>query len=79
MTDWNNIDLELESHLNLIEAYSFDDLLLEVNCNLKIINRDTVTAQFKESLQSSIIEAKEVFQANLDAIVSKAIKTREEV
>ena len=79
MTDWNNIDLELESHLNLIEAYSFDDLLLEVNCNLEIINRDTVTAQFKESLQSSIIEAKEVFQANLDAIVSKAIKTREEV
>jgi hypothetical protein len=71
--NWNNVDLrsrEVES--SIIDAYTFETLLLEINCNVKEINRETVKAQFAESLKSHIDSAKEVFSANLDNIVKES-------
>lgn len=71
--DWNNVDLNShEREANILDPYSFDTLLLEVNCNLREINHETVKAQFMESLNSKIQSAKEVFAANLDNIVKEA-------
>jgi hypothetical protein len=75
-TNWSNIDLECESHLNLIEGLSFDILLLEIDCNIQEINAKTVTEQFESDLQSRVDEAREIFQANLSNIVKKAQKER---
>lgn len=75
--DWNNVDLkshEVESHI--IDGYTFETLLLEIHCNVKEINRETVKAQFMESLNSKIQSAKEVFAANLDNIVKVSLEER---
>lgn len=76
--DWNNIDLSdsFESSCNLIENLSFDSLLLEINCNLREINAETVTAQFELDLRSRVQEAREIFRANLANIVSHAQNDR---
>jgi len=77
--NWSNIDLSssYQRSLNILDPYSFDSLLLEVTCNLPVIDRQTVRAQFMTSLQSKIDCAKEVFESNLDNIVKQALKERE--
>lgn len=72
--DWNNVDLNRESDATILDAYTFDTLLLEVNCNLPVINRETVRKQFETSLQNKIRDAREVFEANLNNIVNHAKK-----
>ena len=76
--DWNNIDLDSahERDAKILEPYSFDTLLLEVTCNLKEINKDTIKKQFIESLESKMNCAKEVFEANIDEILRKALEER---
>jgi hypothetical protein len=76
--DWNNIDLDSPSERDccIIDSLSFETLLLEIECNLPEINRDTVTKQFMEDLAIRNKEAVEVFKANLDNIVKKAIEYR---
>lgn len=77
--DWNNIDLSSpwEADLNLIENLKFSTLLLEINCNLRVIDRDTVRKQFETDLESRIKEAREIFESNLDSIVSHAKAERD--
>lgn len=75
--NWNNVDLnshEVES--NLLESYTFSTLLLEVNCNVKEINRETVKAQAMESINAKYKESIEILEANLDNITKKAIEER---
>lgn len=75
--NWNNVDLnshEVES--NLLESYTFSILLLEVNCNVKEINRETVKAQAMESINAKYKESIEILEANLDNITKKAIEER---
>ena len=79
MVDWNNVDLNShEVDLYLIDPLTFETLLLEINCNIRDINPATVTAQFEEDLQSRIEESRSVFKANLNNIVKKALKNRED-
>jgi len=75
--NWNNIDLnshEVES--NIVNAYSFSTLLLEVECNCREIGKKTIEKQFLESLNSNIESAKAVFYANLDNIYNESLKRR---
>lgn len=76
--DWNNVDLNdgWERDLNILDPYSFNMLLLEISCNVREINAQTVRQQFETSLQSKISCAREVFEANLANIVTEAIKER---
>ena len=78
--DWGNVDLNSgwERSRNLIDNLTFDDLLLEIRCNLPEINAATVTAQFEEDLRTRIDEAREIFRANLENIVAQARKERED-
>lgn len=78
--DWKNIDLtsRYERSLNVLENYTFDILLLEINCNLREINKETVTKHFNEMLEAKINDAKEVFKNNLDNIVKTAQEYREQ-
>ena len=76
--NWHKVNLSdgYERDQNILDGYSFDTLLLEITCNLKEINRETVREQFMESLNNNIHSAREIFESNLDAIVEKAIAER---
>jgi len=76
--DYLNIDLSSvsEREQEILEGYSFDTLLLEINCNLTEINETTVRAQFELSLKSNITTAREIFNANLKNIVIHAVSQR---
>ena len=77
-TDWNNVDLNspCERDLSILDAYSFDTLLLEISCNLPEINQDTVKEQFYQELRNKVESAKAVFEANLQNITPQASKER---
>ncbi len=76
--NWEKVNLEsnYERSQNILDEYSFDILLLEVNCNIKDITKETIKKQFEESLKMKIDSAREIFAANLDNIVKQAIKER---
>lgn len=78
--NWKNVNLDsaYERAQPIIDALSFDTLLLEINCNIKEINRETVRKQFEEDLQNRIRSAREVFNDNLGNIVTEAKRYRED-
>ena len=72
-TDWTNIDLNSsERSLDIIDNLSFEDLLMEINCNIKDINEQTVREQFEKDLHYRINCARGVFEHNLRNIVQCA-------
>jgi len=78
VVDWNNIDLDRPSEraLPILDPYSFDDLLLEIECNIREITPHTVRVQFELELSNKIKSALDVFNSNLPKIMNDAIKTR---
>jgi hypothetical protein len=76
--DWYNIDLNrmCERDLNIIDPLTFEILLLEIECNIKDIDKETIRKQFNEDLNSRVKKDKEVFEANLNNIVKKALEYR---
>lgn len=72
--NWNNIDLNdnYERDQHLIDSLTFSTLLLEVGCNCRVIDEDSIKKQFEEDLQTRIVEAREVFAANLANLVKYA-------
>ena len=79
--NWNNINLKssYERAQPIIDSLNSDTLLLEINCNLREINKETVRKQFETDLQNRISSAREVFEANIDNIVREAKEYREDV
>jgi hypothetical protein len=80
MFDWYNINLDssFERDQCLIDPLTFEIFLIEVGCNLREINAETVTAQFEEDLQTRIDEARSIFKSNLPNIVKYAQEKRNE-
>ena len=76
--DYSSIDFnsDYERNSNLLDGYDFDTLFLEISCNLREINEETVKQQFYESLNSKIQSAKDIFNANLKNIVKYAQEER---
>ena len=76
--DYLNIDLnnDHERNTDILDGYNLDTLFLEISCNLREINEETVKTQFYESLNSKIQCAKEIFNANLQNIVKYAQEER---
>ena len=76
--DYLNIDLnsDYERNADILDGYNLDTLFLEISCNLREINEETVKKQFYESLNSKIQTAKEIFSANLQNIVKYAQEER---
>ena len=76
--DYLNIDLnsDYERNTDILDGYNLDTLFLEISCNLREINEETVKKQFYESLNSKIQSAKDIFNANLKNIVKYAQEER---
>jgi hypothetical protein len=77
-TDWSNINFSsaYETSLAIVDEYTFDGLLLEINCNLPKITSESVMRQFEDALQSRITSAREVMRDNLENIVQHANEQR---
>ena len=76
--DYLNINLnnDHERNTNILDGYDLETLFLEISCNLREINEETVKKQFYESLNSKIQSAKDIFNANLKNIVKYAQEER---
>ena len=76
--NWEKIDLnnECERNLNFLDAYSLNELLLQIEYNIKDINSETVRKQAFDCLKDRYLEAKEIIDANLNNIVKYAKKER---
>ena len=72
--DYLNINLnsDHERNTDILDGYDLETLFLEISCNLREINEETVKQQFYESLNSKIQSAKDIFNANLQNIVKYA-------
>lgn len=79
--NWDDVNLDsaYERSQHLISSVSFDAFLLEIECNERVIDRESLSRHFKERLNGIVEEANEVFQANLDNLVNNAQKRREAV
>ena len=76
--NWQNVDLNRpsESAADILDPYSFDTLLLEIDCNLTEITPETVRKQASESIRQKYTVALGILEANLQNIVNKALKDR---
>lgn len=76
--DWKNINLKspYETAQNLLENYTFDTLLLEISCNIKEINTETVRAQALDSIRAKYQEAIEILDSNLSNITKESQRLR---
>ena len=76
--DYLNINLnsDHERNTDILDGYDLETLFLEISCNLREINEETVKQQFYESLNSKIQSAKDIFNANLKNIVKYAQEER---
>ena len=76
--DWNNINLQsnYERNQNILDPLSFETLLLEIQCNVKEINEESIKKQFEDDLKSKIQSAKEIFNSNLKNILEEAKRER---
>lgn len=74
--NWNNVNLKrnYERHQNIIDPLNFDTLLLEISCNIKDINAQTIKQQFEIDLQNRINSAREILEANLENILKESIE-----
>ena len=71
-----NINNDHERNTNILDGYDLETLFLEISCNLREINEETVKKQFYESLNSKIQSANDIFNANLKNIVKYAQEER---
>lgn len=62
---------------NLLDGITFDDVILAVHCNCRVINRETVTKQFFEILEQRLLDMNELLNRNIDKIAEEARKGRE--
>ena len=78
--NWENVDLKssYESDQNIIDSLNFNTLLLEISCNIKDINKETIKAQFEDDLKSRIDSAREVFNNNLNNILKESLDYRKQ-
>lgn len=76
--NWSNIDLNssYEASQDILDGYSFETLLLEIHCNLKVINKETVKQHFENELKMKIQSARDIFEANIENVVKKAIEEK---
>ena len=78
--DWKNIDLEsgYEKSQNLMENYTFENLLLEIHCNEPNINKEVIKDHAMSVFKAKYNEAIEILEANLTNITNHAKNERNE-
>ena len=76
MTDWNNLEPGADDDARLVDPLTLGGLMMCIDCNLPEITAETVTKQFEDCFEMAAGEAREIFHANLPAILKAARKRR---
>lgn len=74
MSDYINLDLDSAYNRNktIIDSLDFETLLLELHCNCRTIDEESVMKQFTEDLESRLEDARWMMQENMQSIIKKA-------
>lgn len=75
--DWKNIDLTSphERAQDVLDSYSFDTLLLEVECNMgSRVNKTLLREHFYDIITKRTAEAVGIFEDNIENILTQAKK-----
>lgn len=68
---------DLVAEDNLLDGFTFDDVIMQVQCNSREINREAVGREVMDLLELRLDDMKELFYRNIDRIVAEARKGRE--
>lgn len=68
-------DLSLED--NLMDGFTFEDIILQVHCNCRSINEKAVRQEVKELVLLRMEDMTELLDQNIDVIIKEAMKGRE--
>lgn len=76
--NWKNVNLSSpsESSQDILDSYNFDDLLLEISCNLNEITPETVRKQALYEINLKYKTAIQILEDNLQNITDAALKYR---
>lgn len=81
--DWKNVDLSdgWQRDQNILDPYSFSDLLLEIHCNIKdsVLSREAILKQAKDEIRMKAALAIEIIENNAENVLKYELKEREEL
>ncbi len=69
---------DLSTKDNLLDGLTFDDLILAVHCNCRVVTRAAVHAELNHMLASRRQDMNFLLEKNMDAIIAAALKGREQ-
>jgi len=67
---------DLATYDNLLDGVTFDDLILAVHCNCRVVTRAAVHAELNHILASRKQDMNFLLEKNMDAIIAAALKGR---
>lgn len=62
---------------NLLDPITFDDLILTVHCNCRVIDKASVKKELQDFVNMRMLDMKELLEKNIDAIICEAKNGRE--
>ena len=68
---------DLSTSDNLLDPVTFDDLILAVHCNCRVITPDEVVKTMREMLEQRLQDTRFLIKNNMEAIMDEARKGRE--
>lgn len=68
---------DLSTSDNLLDPVTFDDLILAVHCNCRVITPDEVVRTMREMLEQRLQDTRFLIKNNMEAITEEARKGRE--
>lgn len=74
--EWR-IGEDLTEDDNILDPISFNDVILAVHCNCKVITEEAIKKELEEILEIRMEDMKYLLEKNLDIIAEKAMEGRE--
>lgn len=68
---------DLSTSDNLLDPVTFDDLILAVHCNCRLITPDEVVKTMSEMLEQRLQDTRFLIKNNMEAIMDEARKGRD--
>lgn len=67
---------DLSTYDNILDAITFDEIIMTVHCNCPKITREAVQKEFKNILESRMQDMEYLFNNNIEEIIAKAKEGR---
>ena len=74
--EWK-LGIDLDRSDNLMDGFTFDDIILQVHCNCREITEQTVRKEVLELVTARLDDMYELLNRNISVIMAEARKGRE--